>query len=339
MNKLGIIGVGKMGLSHFAIANQTIGLKVVAICDTSKLLIKALGKNTGITGYTDHKKMMKTEDLDAILISVPNAYHYSIAKECLNSGFNIFIEKPLTLDHRESQELADYAASKRLFGQVGYVNRFNPIFSHLKNLLSANIIGEVITYESRMSGGVILKEHNKGWRNDYKKGGGCLRDYGPHCIDLATFLFGEDVQVQSAALRKIHSTQVDDFVFASLDHANGPTGRIYVNWSDPTVRKATNQIEISGTEGKVIANKQEIKLYLNKSNPSLNLQQGWNEIYITDLDTSVGYYLRGEDFSRQLQHFSDLLQEKTNNPISSLQSAAVTDLIIADIFENAEELR
>jgi len=54
---------------------------------------------------------------------------------------------------------------------------------------------------------VVLKESNKGWRNDYSKGGGCLFDYGPHCLDLATYLFGSDVLVQSSALKKIFSTK------------------------------------------------------------------------------------------------------------------------------------
>lgn len=339
MKKIGVIGVGKMGLSHLAIANKTEGLNVTAFCDTSKLLVKALSKNISINGYTDHKKMIKEENLDAVLISVPNSYHFSITKECLDSGLNVFIEKPLTLDHKESQFLSEMATTKGLIGQVGYVNRFNLIFSYLKELISSNLIGEIITYESRMIGGVILEEHNKGWRNDFKKGGGCLMDYGPHCIDLATFLFGEKVKVHSSTLRRIYSSQVDDLVFAMLSHENGPMGRIFVNWSDPTVRKATNQIEISGSQGKIVANKQEIKLYLNESNDQFNFQKGWNEIYITDLNTDVGFYLRGEDFSRQLQYFSDLLQGKLNVPVSSLQSAAITDRIISEIYKNAGELK
>ena len=74
----------------------------------------------------------------------------------------------------------------------------------------------------------------------------------------------------------------------------------YINWSDGSVRKATNNIEITGSCGKILANKQELSIFLKEANTELNLVKGWNQIYITDEIMDVPYYLRGEDFSRQL---------------------------------------
>jgi len=337
--RVGVIGVGKMGISHLAIANQTNGIELVAICDSSKTLINALCKNTTFLGYTDHKKMIAKESLDAVLICVPNSYHFQMAKECLDKNIHVFIEKPLTLEYSESLELADLAEKKNLVGMVGYINRFNPIFAQLKHLLSHGVLGKVISYESKMLGGVVLEEQSKGWRNDYKKGGGCLSDYGPHCIDLAIFLFGEDVIVKNAILQKVHSTAVDDMVFAVLDHESGPVGNILVNWSDPTMRKASNHIEVVGSHGKLIANKQEIKLFSNQDYPEVGLKKGWNEIYVTDLNTEVNYFLRGEDFSRQMQNFSNCLNSAEIKPVSSLRSGAVVDKVISDIFKVSGGLR
>ena len=76
------------------------------------------------------------------------------------------------------------------------------------------------------------------------KGGGCLFDYGPHCLDLATYLFGTDVVVQSSVLKKIFSTKVDDIVYATLLHNETILGFNYINWSDSSVRKASNTVEI-----------------------------------------------------------------------------------------------
>ena len=76
-------------------------------------------------------------------------------------------------------------------------------------LLNDKVIGDVISYNNSMTGGVILKK-NKGWRNDYTKGGGCLFDYGPHCFDLSTYFFGTDVHIESSVLKKVFSTEVDD---------------------------------------------------------------------------------------------------------------------------------
>ncbi len=338
MKRVALIGVGKMGLSHLAIANQTSGIKVEAICDTSAPLLRMLEKNTGFKCYSDYRKMIEDVDLDGALICVPNAYHFEIAQRCIESGISIFVEKPLTLSSRESRALADMCRVRGVKGQAGYVNRFNPVFQRVKSMIDQQAIGTVTGYKNQMIGGVILKEGNKGWRNDYEKGGGCLFDYGPHCFDLSTFFFGDRARVQSSVLKKIFSTRVDDMVCATLVHDEKVVGINYINWSDSSVRKASNIIEISGTNGKITANKQEANIYLNEAHASLNLEKGWNQLFITDQNTDVGYYLRGEDFSRQLQEFSNLLNGKIEESISSLESASVVDKLLEEAHDLSASL-
>lgn len=328
MKKVALIGIGKMGVSHLAILNQTPGIEITALCDTSKPLIRLIEKNTNFKCYTDYKKMIQENDLDGIMILVPNAFHYEIAKYCINRGIHIFIEKPFTLNYDDSQELVELAKRNQVKGQVGYVNRFNPIFQRVKKLLDNNIIGDIGNYINSMTGGVILKENNKGWRNDYAKGGGCLFDYGPHCLDLSTYLFGSDVEVTSSVLKKVFSTNVDDLVYVTLIHNNSIVGLNYINWSDSSVRKATNTVEIFGSKGKITASKQELSIYLTEGNTELDFEKGWNQIYITDENTDVPYYLRGEDFSRQLLEFSDFINGRISESISSLDSASKTDKIL-----------
>ena len=339
MKNIALIGVGKMGLSHLANVNQTSGINVKAICDTSKPLLRFLEKNTQFKGYDDYKKMIDDVSLDGIMINVPNSYHFDIAQYCIKKGICVFVEKPLTLRYADSKALVDLAHEKGVKGQVGYVNRFNPMFQRVKSLLDTGIIGTVTNYTNRMVGGVILKESNKGWRNDYSKGGGCLFDYGPHCLDLATYLFGIDVSVQSSVLKKVFSTNVDDIVYSTLLHNGAIVGFNYINWSDSSARKASNTVEIYGTKGKIVANKQEISIFITEQNTAFNLEQGWNQLYITDENTNVGFYLRGEDFSRQLEEFSLLLNGNIDQSISSLETACVTDMIIENIYSLAGGLR
>ncbi len=338
MKKIALIGIGKMGLSHLAIANQTPGIEVKAICDTSKQLLRVIEKNTKFVGYSDYKKMIDEIPLDGVMILVPNAYHFELVKYCIEKGINIFVEKPFTLKYSDSEMLVELAKKANVKGQVGYVNRFNPIFQHTKELLDKKVIGDISSYINSMIGGVILKESNKGWRNDYSKGGGCLFDYGPHCFDLSTFFFGTNIEVQSSVLKKVFSTAVDDTVYVTLLHNNSVVGFNYINWSDSSVRKATNRIEIVGKKGKIIASKQELSIFLTEENRALNLEKGWNKIYVTDENTNVNYYLRGEDFSRQLLSFSNLLNGLTDESIASFYNASVTDKIIEETKKLSKKL-
>jgi len=333
MKKIALIGIGKMGLSHLAIANMTPEIKVVAICDVSGLLLSFLSKNTGIKAYKNYKKMIEEEELDGVIICVPNSLHFDIAKYSIEKKINIFVEKPFTLNPLQSSELVELAKQYNVKGQVGYVNRFNPVFRRVKYFLEQKTIGEITNYINKMVGGVILKEQKSGWRNDYSKGGGCLFDYGTHCFDLSTYFFGTDVKVNSSVLKRVFSSKVDDIVYATLLHSNKIIGFNYINWSDSSVRKASNTIEIIGTEGKILANKQELSLFLTNENPNMNLNKGWNQLYITDECTDTEYYLRGEDFSFQMQEFSDLLNGKIEQATSSLETGSIIDRVLGDVYQ------
>lgn len=339
MKTIALIGIGKMGMSHLAIANQTPGVEIKAICDTSKPLLRFIEKNTKFTGYTDYKQMIDEVSPDGIMVLVPNAFHFDLAKYCIEKGIDLFVEKPFTLNYADSKTLVDLAKEHNVKGQVGYVNRFNPIFQRVKKLLDQHVIGEVSNYLNRMTGGVILKENSKGWRNDYSKGGGCLFDYGPHCFDLSTYFFGTDVKVQSSVLKKVFSTAVDDIVYSTLLHNDKIVGLNYINWSDSSVRKATNTIEIMGSKGKITAGKQELSIFLTEANHEIGLEKGWNQIYVTDENTDVPYYLRGEDFSRQLMEFSSLLNGEIDEATSSFYTASATDRLLEETKELAGGLR
>ena len=332
MKNIALIGIGKMGLSHFAIANSTSGINIVAVCDTSKPLLRAVKKNLSLKTYNDYHELLEKEALDAVIVSVPNAMHFGVVLKCLKAGVNVFIEKPLTIKYHESLELQKIAKQYDCVVQVGYVNRFNLVFSKVKALIDTSVLGNISSYKCEMRGGVVLEESSKGWRNSYAAGGGCLYDYGPHCIDLAVHLFGEDVSLISSKLESVYSTNVDDKVQAIFTHESGLKGELSVDWSDPTVRKASNSVHIVGEFGELTANKQEIKLHLNTAQADSEYAVGDHEIYVTDLDTNVDYYLRGEDFSLQMQAFSNSING-IDTPITSLiDSAIVTDRIISEIL-------
>ena len=338
MKKIALIGVGKMGLSHLAIANQTPGLAVKAICDKSKTLLRFAEKNTHLRCFSDYLKMLQEVDLDGVLVCVPSSLHFQVVKDCMEKRLHVFVEKPFTLKFEQSKRLVNLEEKYGVKGQVGYVNRFNLIFQRVKSLLADQVIGEVNSYTNKMVGAVITKENSKGWRNDYSQGGGCLYDYGPHCFDLSTYFFGTEVEVKSAVLKRIFSSKVDDMVASVLQHGT-VTGFNYVNWSESSVRKASNSIEIFGSNGKIVANKQELSLFLTKENPGLSLKKGWNQLFITDENTDVDFYLRGEEFSLQLIEFSQLLNGKKEKSIASFYEASVIDRLIEEMLQKSNGLQ
>jgi predicted dehydrogenase len=137
---------------------------------------------------------------------------------------------------------------------------------------------------------------------------------------------GEPVHCGGAELAKQYSVDVDDAVYANLRFAEGVTGQVTVNWSDETVRKMSTQVSIWGDGGKIVVDRQELKIYIGatgKTQPGYG--EGWTVRYITELTPNVDYYLRGEEYTAQLEGFAQAIADGDVDCVNCFKSGAETD--------------
>lgn len=330
MIRLGLIGVGKMGLSHYAILGAHKEIEVAAICDSAGYITSALKKHTGVETFKDFEKMVDTANLDAVLIATPTSTHFEAAKYALDHDVHVFVEKPLCLKAEQSRALADLAIKKKRTNQVGYHNRFIGTFMEAARLAKAGAIGEVYHVSGTAFGQVVIRPKSGGtWRSKKSEGGGCLHDYCSHVVDLMNFVVGTPKEVLGAKLRSIFSKDVEDAVYATLTYANGATGQIETNWSDESYRKMTTSISVYGTGGKLVADRQELKVYIKDGGAVVpGYEEGWTIRYITDLQKPVEYYLRGEEYSAQIDAFAQAIKAKRFDNENSFASAYETDRVV-----------
>lgn len=334
MLKAGIIGLGKMGISHAAIVSPHKDVDLVAVCDTSSLMLEGLKKFTGVKVYEDYRKMIDSETLDFIVVATPTKFHYPMVKYALEKGIHTFCEKPFSLTIREGEELVDLAARKNLINQVGYHNHFIGTFRELKRLLQKDILGDLVHFTGEAYGPVVTKAKGGTWRSDPGEGGGCLFDYASHVINLIQEIIGRPVKAEGARLKKIYSREVEDAVYSVLTLESGLSGILSVNWSDETYRKMSTSITVIGKKGKIICDATELKIYLKEPDASEKLERGWTMKYITDFAIPVDFYLRGEEYSAQIDNFvKHVLARKPteiNNFRQALETDRVMELIIAE---------
>ncbi len=326
--RTGIIGLGKMGISHAAILGAHPDIDLVAVCDSSTLVIEAFKKYSRYETFTDYKKMIDSMNLDALVIASPTRFHAEMAAYALKNNIHLFCEKPLSLDYNEGNKLSSYAGQLDLVNQVGYHNRFIGTFNEAKRLISSGLLGELYHFVGESYGPVVLSEKAGTWRSDRAAGGGCLFDYASHTIDLINFLLGKPVRVSGTQLKYIFSKDVEDAVFSNLILESGLSGNLAVNWSDETYRKMSTQITILGKKGKIIADATELKIYITEDNKLLGLTKGWTIKDITNLTAHVNYYLRGEEYSSQIDYFVQCIKTKQLKNKSSFESASQTDEVI-----------
>ena len=333
MIKAGIIGLGKMGISHAAIVGAHPDVDMVAVCDTSSFVLDGFKKFSEVHVYSDYVKMFEDEQLDFVVVSTPTRFHYPIVKLALEKGIHVFCEKPFSLTVKEGEELNLLAKSKGLISQVGYHNHFIGTFIELKRLLQTGILGELLTFSGEAYGPVVLKEKGGTWRSKPEEGGGCLFDYASHVINLIQELIARPIKIKGALLPSFYSNGVDDAVFALLELENGIGGQLSINWSDETYRKMSTSITIQGKKGKIICDATEIKIYLKEESKKENLEKGWTTRYITDFAIPVNFYLRGEEYSAQMDYFVDCILQRKKPGINSFEQALYTDKVVEMIIE------
>lgn len=337
MIKLAVVGLGKMGLSHYAIINAHPSVKVEAVCDATGYMLDVLNKYTGVRTYSDFDAMLREVELDAIVIATPSKMHAKMVRAALDRGLHVFCEKPFCLDSEEGAELMRIAEQRKVVNQVGYHYRFVGAFQEVKRLLDAGAIGRVTHVLAEAYGPVVLRPKGSTWRTQREEGGGCLYDYAAHPINLVNWYFGQPVSVGGSVLAPVFSKDTDDEVFGTLFFGDGKSAQVSVNWSDESYRKMSTKITVWGTDGRIYADRQECQVYLRDTAAIPDgYQKGWNVKYTTDLTEPVWFYIRGEEYSAQLDYFARCVEAgRFEDNVNSFADAVMTDRVISMMIADA----
>jgi predicted dehydrogenase len=336
MTKIALIGAGKMGISHLSILGAHPDVIVVGVCDTSKMVNDFLSRYGNFNCFTDYKKMIIETRPEAVVVAVPTKLHYPIIRDLLERGLHIFTEKPFCLTSAQGEELVALAAKQKAVNQVGYHNKFIGTFDEVKKIVKSGALGNIYHFVAESYGPVVIKAKQETWRSDPSEGGGCLLDYASHVIDLISDILSPITAIKGSVLEYIYSKNVEDAVYAIVNTSDNISGVLSVNWSDETYRKMSTTVTIVGTKGKIISDANELKVYFKDEGGFENYAKGWNVSYITDLTEEVDFYLRGEEYSSQLDYFIKAVSGTVTNSINTFQSAWYTDRAIEMIKKSAK---
>jgi scyllo-inositol 2-dehydrogenase (NADP+) len=337
--RAGIVGLGKMGLSHQSMVNAHPGIELKAVCDTSTYVLDVLSKYTGVTTYSDYKKMLDEVPLDCLFVATPSRYHAEIVGLALERGLHVFCEKPFGLDPQDGYRLAELAERKRLVNQVGYHYRFVAAFNEAKRVLDQKLIGELHHVRIEAYGPVVLRPKGSTWRAQKSEGGGALFDYACHAIDLTNYLIGQPIAVSGTVLNSVFSNDVDDEVYSTLQYSDKLFGQLATNWSDDSFRKMSVRLNFWGSNGRINVDRQEFQVYLRDHQQAADgFTEGWNVRYTTELTRPVWFYVRGEEYSAQIDHFVQCINSGAV-PLSTFRTAADTVLTAAMLRQDAQKPR
>ncbi len=335
--KVAVIGLGKMGVLHSVIISALPGARIVAVCDTQRLISSMAGKLVhGLRCYHDYVEMIEKEGPDALFIATPIHTHAAVISDVLNRHpISVFVEKPLAGNAEDAQALAKLISNYRVTNMVGFQKRFNSTFRRGKALLDSRVLGQVLFYKGSAFSSDIFRAA-KGWRFA-KESGGALLELGCHLVDLAIWYFGEPIEAEGAQT-SLYSSEVDDYTHATFSHSNGVVGHIDVSWSVRGYRLPETSLEIHGSDGRMVVTDDYIKLSIDKPIEGIllgrELSPGDHILYRQSLEDSPPFLYGDPEYSFEDEAFVRAVG--TLKPCEpSFEVAAAVNRVIDLVRQNA----
>lgn len=219
--KIAVIGGGYWGKNLIRNYHELGALR--AVFDKNREALNSFkNQYSGIDVTEDFSDILKNPEVQGVVISLPAELHYQFAKEALDAGKHVYVEKPITISVKDAENLVSLSKKKNLILMVGHLLQYHPAFIRLKELVYNRELGEIqYIYSNRLSLGKIRKEENVLW------------SFAPHDISMILSLCREEPDKVSATGEHYLQDKVADVTMTYLSFPGGIRAHIFVSWLHP----------------------------------------------------------------------------------------------------------
>jgi predicted dehydrogenase len=302
--RFGVIGWGywgpKITRNLLALPHSTVS--IVADSDAFRLA-SLTTTQPGIQTTTQVEDVFRS-DVDGVVIATPVRTHYRLAKEALLHGKHVLVEKPLTANIAEAEELVALAEQQQRILMVGHTFEYSPAVNELRKMIQNGDLGKIFCIETeRLNLGLFRSDINVIW------------DLAPHDISILLYVLGkkpDQIKVQAHAHLQPH---IHDIAHLDLGFADDMTAHIHISWLHPCkIRRVT----VIGDERMAVYDDtspaEMLKIY-NKgadvhADPVVSYRYG--AVSIPHIDWVEPLHLECEDFANAIRTG---LQPRANGPV------------------------
>ena len=218
--RIGQVGLGYWGRNLARIFDD-VG-ELVWLCDADERVRAEFARRYSQAQVTDEFGDLLSDELDAIVIATPVPTHYPLAKQALDAGKHVFVEKPPAMRVAEMDELVALAEERGLVLMPGHLLLYHPAVRKLKELVDSGELGDVLcVYGNRQNLGKIRTDENALW------------SLGVHDLSVILYLIGEEIVEATAHGHAFLNDGVEDVVFCYLQFSSGKIAHMHLSWLDP----------------------------------------------------------------------------------------------------------
>jgi predicted dehydrogenase len=305
MLKFGVIGYGYWGPNIVRNLRALEGCQVVGICDQTPAARKRIqAAHPGVAVHSDSHELVRSADVDVIAVITPVWTHYELAKEALENGKHVFVEKPFTSTAAQAEELINLAEQKNLKIMVDHTFLFTGAVRKIQKVIKEGMLGKLYYYDStRVNLGLFQHDCNVIW------------DLAPHDLSIMNHLLHKNAEAISAT-GQAHVNSFEDIAFITAYYPDKMIAHVNVNWISPVKVRTTL---IGGEKKMLVWNDLEAdeKLKIYDKGVDVKSQEGVYNLLVS--------YRTGDMWSPQveqvealkieLQYFVDCIK-KNQTPIN-----------------------
>ena len=281
--------------------------ELVAVMDSFLSTAEKVGAKYGAKAFDNEEEMLKSVECDAVYIGTPVFCHKEQAMLALRYGKHVFMEKPVALNSAEAKNLVEAFKKAQKQLSIGYMMKYHNLHELAKIMVKEGKIGQVNNVRAQFS--CWYPDIAGAWRQKKSLGGGgAIMDLGVHCIELITYLLGEEI-VDAKSFYSTHtfSYEVEDGAVIIFKTESGTLGHIDVNFNIPD-KASESKLELYGSEGYIICKgtlgQEETGTLSHLYSPQGDYSASQNRT--TDKPTE--YVGAGEDlYLKQLKAFAEIV--------------------------------
>ncbi|MHB9028755.1 MAG: Gfo/Idh/MocA family protein [Candidatus Latescibacterota bacterium] len=306
MHTVGIIGTGYWGKNLVRTFAGLESVQLKYISDSSQEILTSVAKNyPQITATKNYQIILDDSSVEAVVIAAPAAKHFQLAKDALNRGKHVFVEKPMTLEVQHSRELVELAEEKGLKLMVGHLLLYHPCITEIREYITRGDIGKVFyIYSQRLNLGKVRSDEN------------ALLSFAPHDISVILHLLDAHPVSVTAGGRSYLQPGIEDVVFLNIFFENQVMAHVHVSWLDP---HKVRRITVVGSKKMVVFDDMEpqekVKIYDKGVDRSSDYGSYGEFLSLRNGDIHIPDIKMLEPLRLECEHFIDCI-EHDKTPVS-----------------------
>jgi len=188
-------------------------------------LSEKLAQDGGIEAYTDVEEMLARDDIQAVIVAVPNFLHAAVVRQVAGAGKHIFCEKPMALNVADARSMIEAAEQNQVKLMIGQVLRYIAPYVWMKDLCASGELGEAFGMQTTRLGGGWSGKYRASWRMKKETCGGPLFEVAAHEIDFMRQILGEAETVYASMGNYINpEVDYEDLAHVLINFEGGGRG-------------------------------------------------------------------------------------------------------------------